>query len=327
MSEALLPSARRLRTRLLAIDPDEASFARRGFVAADPAARERLELCGRTFVRGYRMALAQPDPVPLAATLTDIEGELRGFAYEGAGMALALLDQLTPWTRGARLQSFIAGPASSHVYMTYVGAGWALARLRRPPRSALRLDPLLGWLAVDGYGFHHGYFTPRRRLLAQRIPSRLGGYTLRAFDQGLGRSVWFAAGGDAQHAVAIIDRFDPFRRRDLWSGIALAVTYAGPASRETLDLLRDAGTAHAAQLAQGAAFAAAARDRAGNAAAHTELSCRHLAGCSAREAAKVTTDARRNLPLSGVDPAYEVWRARIRQALVVAAPPHAAGHH
>ena len=60
-------------------------------------------------------------------------------------------------TRSAR--SFLAGPGAAHTYMVHVGAGWALAQLRRRVDRALaRLDPLLGWLAVDGYGFHQGYF-------------------------------------------------------------------------------------------------------------------------------------------------------------------------
>ena len=39
-----------LRDRLLGISPEEASFARRGFVAANPSRQLRLELLGRTFV-------------------------------------------------------------------------------------------------------------------------------------------------------------------------------------------------------------------------------------------------------------------------------------
>jgi len=35
--------------------------------------------------------------------------ELRGIAYEGAGMGLAILDGLFPWKK--RLQAFLAGPA------------------------------------------------------------------------------------------------------------------------------------------------------------------------------------------------------------------------
>jgi hypothetical protein len=305
------PASRpRLRLRLLGIAPEEASFHRRGFRAATPAARERLEQAGETFVEGYRAALADDDGAALASALDTVDLERRGFAYEGAAMALALLDRLAPWRRD-RFAGFVAGPGRPHVYMAHVGAGWALARLRRPPRSIEGFDPLLGWLALDGYGFHEGYF--KGGLGARPAPGRFRGYQARAFDQGVGRSLWFSTGADTARAARSISRFDGARSADLWSGIALAATYAGGAAPDALGALRDAaGALYSQHVAQGAAFAAAAREEAGNPASHTELACRLLAGCTAREAADVTAAARRDLPPDGDEPAYEVWRARIR---------------
>ena len=96
--------------------------------------------------------------------------EQRGFAYEGAAMALALLDHVLPWRRN-RLARFIRGPARDHIYMAHVGAGWALARLRRGTnRYFHKLDPLLRWLAMDGYGFHEGYFHWQRTIEARQQP-------------------------------------------------------------------------------------------------------------------------------------------------------------
>jgi len=59
-------------------------------------------------------------------------------------------------------------------------------------------------------------------------------------------------------------------------------------------------------------FAAAARERAGNPADHTELACRLLAGVSGHEAGELAEGARRDLPRDGDEPAYEAWRARVR---------------
>jgi hypothetical protein len=303
----------RLRLRVFGIDPGEASFERRGFGAASPAAQARLEAVGRTFVHGYRTALADDDPVALAAGLEAVDLERRGFAYEGAAMALALLDRVAPWRRD-RLASFIAGPARDHVYMAHVGAGWALARMRRGPRAIAGLDPLLRWLALDGYGFHEGYFRPAEELDERRPPMRFRGYAARAFDQGLGRSLWFATGADPDAAARSIGRAEASRRADLWSGVALAATYAGGGD-DALGSLPAAARGYWAHVAQGAAFGAAARERAGNPAAHTELACRVLAGCTARAAAEVTDAARRDLPHGRAEPAYEVWRARIRARL------------
>src|SRR5690348_11536871 len=179
------------RRRFLGLSPDEASFAKRGFRASEDHARQRLEQIGITFLSGYHAALEETSFVPLARRLTTIDAELRGFAFEGSAMGLALLDTFTPW-RKDRWRTFTEGEAKSHIYMMHVGLGWALARLRRSVTPYLaKLDPLLGWLAVDGYGFHEGYFSWPRYVAQRAIPTHLDHYERRVFDQGLGRSIWF----------------------------------------------------------------------------------------------------------------------------------------
>ncbi|HEV2148611.1 MAG TPA: DUF1702 family protein, partial [Longimicrobiaceae bacterium] len=233
-----------LRTRLLGIDPREATFARRGFGECDPAARARLEEAGSTFLRGYHAALAEPEPARLGALLDGTGAELRGFAYEGSAMALALLDVLVPW-RSGRLDAFLRGPGDAHAYMVHVGAGWALARLRRrlecPPAG---MDPLLGWLALDGYGFHEGYFRPGPTVDGREVPRRLSGYARRAFDQGVGRSLWFSRGADPGRIAGAVARFSPERWADLWSGVGLACAYAGDGRRGGADAVAAASGRH-----------------------------------------------------------------------------------
>ena len=178
---------RKLRRSLFGISPTETSFARRGFSTGEKEVRQRLEKIGGIFVHGYQAALDYTDPEKLAPHLEAVELEFRGFAYEGAAMGLTLLDYLTPWTK-SRLKILLNGSGNRHVYMVYVGAGWALARLRRPAHHFLaRFDPLLSWLAVDGLGFHEGYFKWRRYYEDQAAPKGLSGYACRVFDQGLGR--------------------------------------------------------------------------------------------------------------------------------------------
>jgi enediyne biosynthesis protein E3 len=311
----------RLRLGVLGIAPEEASFERRGFRLGS-AARPRLEEVGRTFVRGYRAALEDDDPGTIEQALAGVDCELRGFAYEGAAMGVTLRDMLSPW-RSSRLDRLLAGPGSSHVYMVHVGAGWALARLRRPPRATLRLDPLLRWLALDGYGFHQGYFRPARHLRACVVPAAFTDYAARAFDQGLGRSLWFVEAAEPEAIAAAIHRFAPARQPDLWSGVGLAGAYAGGADASVLPRLADADAHAPGELAQGAAFAAAARQRAGNPAAHTDLACRMLCGLSSSEAAELTAHAARDLPPDSALPSYEVWRRRLRTALRRSAAEHA----
>ncbi len=271
-----------------------------------------LEGIGRTFLLGYHAALEEDQPDRLGSMLDGIEPELRGFAFEGAGMGLYLLDLLTPWRRD-RLHQFLEGPGAVHVYMVHVGAGWALAQLARRVDLALaRFDPLLGWLAVDGYGFHQGYFHWPETVEGQRVPRRLSGYARRVFDQGLGRSLWFVEGAEVSRIASTIARFPQPRHGDLWSGVGLACAYAGGVPGEAIEALVTLAGGHHPDMAQGVAFAAKARQHAGNPASHTELACGVVCGMPADEAASLTDHALTNLMDEGGLPAYEVWRRRIR---------------
>src|SRR3954454_15260393 len=303
-----------LKRALFGIAPEETSFARRGFRTGSTAVRERLEKVGSCFAAGYHAGLEEPGCQALAARIDrEVDRDHRGFACEGAGMALALLDALIPGRRG-RLARFLAGPGDAQRYIVNVGAGWILARLPLSPERLLaRLDPLFGWLPLDGYGFHEGYFRWPRSVERREVPRKLRGYARRGFDQGLGRSLWFVDGADVERLPRTIGAFPPARRPDLWAGLGLAVGYAGGRSEAETAALRRAAGPLAPELAQGVAFAAEARERAGNPAAHTELAARAICGLSAAQAAEVAREAAEGLPAGRPEePAYEVWRRRIQ---------------
>jgi enediyne biosynthesis protein E3 len=301
--------------RIFGISPRETTFARRGFRGSGPEVRRRLEGIGSTFLQGYHAALEEGQPESLALRLGSVESELRGFAFEGAAMGLALLDFLTPW-RGHRLRTFLEGPGAAHSYMMHVGAGWLPARLGLGVDRIMRpLDPLLRWLVVDGYGFHEGYFRHRSSVSRQAVPVTLDGYARRVYDQGLGRSLWFVEGAEIDRIAVTIASFSTLRQADLWSGIGLACAYAGGRDRASVEAVQIASGSHRGHVALGAAFAAKARQKAGNLASHTEDACRVLCAMSADEAAVLTDDCLDGLADQGDLPAYEVWRARLRGRL------------
>ena len=311
---SLLGQARR---RFLGLSPGEASFAKRGFVASEDNARRHLEQIGATFLNGYHAALEETAFISLAHRLSAVDSELRGFAFEGAAMGLALLDCVTPW-RKDRWRTFTERVAEPHLYMMHVGLGWALARLRRSVRPHLaQLDSLLGWLVVDGYGFHEGYFNWPRYVEQRAMPTYLHGYALRVFDQGLGRSMWFVKGADVMAIASAVKAFPSARRDDLWSGVGLACAYAGGCGRNAVESLRIAANEHLPALAQGVAFAAKTRQRAANLNVHTETVCRLICGHSAETAAAITDAALDELREEDGLPAYEVWRRRIQNKLAL----------
>jgi hypothetical protein len=228
--------------------------------------------------------------------------------------------------RPGRLAEVLAGAGAPHVYLVAVGSGWSLARLpRRIDGHLARLDPLVAWLALDGYGFYHGYFHHREVIDRQVLPRRLTGYRRRGFDQGLGRSLWFVAGGDPERIARVVGGFPAERRGDLWSGVGLACAYAGGVERPAVERLAEVAGEHLGDVAQGVAFAAKSRVLAADRAPQTELGCEVLWGLSAEATAGVADEvfvervaprreAEPHRPATAPgEPLYETWRRGVRE--------------
>ncbi len=285
---------------------------------------ERLETVGKTFLAGYAAAVEARTPAAAEGPIEQLPDWLRGFAYEGAGMGLAVLDGL-PFGRSDNVRRFLDSPlAGSYRYLVYVGIGWAMARIPRFrwPKPA-SLDPVLVPLVLDGYGFHQAYFHTARYVEHQYQDPKFpwpggpqGGYANNAIDQGIGRALWFIGGTDPDRVAGLVDAFPAARRGDLYSGVGLAATYAGGVEeRELATLYRRAG-AHRGNLAQGSAFAADARVRAGIVPPHTARATQALCGMTPADAARRTGELRPAEPAEGDLPAYELWRQRLAAEFV-----------
>lgn len=292
--------------RLFLLSPAEADFATRGFPASDPARREALEAAGRAFIGGYNAALTAASIDDLLAHLAACPQPMRGFAAEGAGMGIAIGDALS--LGRARLSSFIAATERDFTYLVHVGAGWAIARTPWRRRAILKpLDSAHGWLAFDGLGFHDAYFNHSRIAAGWRRETQ--GYAARAYDQGIGRALWFVSGGDAPKAARLIAALPEARHGDLWSGLGLAMAYAGPAGSDEFTATLHRAATRGAAFAQGVAFACEARARARCIPDATELAARAIWGRNAGTIASLVRDARQRLPdADGEVPRYEIWR-------------------
>ncbi|MFC5064231.1 DUF1702 family protein [Actinomycetospora atypica] len=323
-----------LRRRVMTPNISETRVATRGFHVKSPEAVSTLETVGASFLDGFGEAVGSMSVPDVEVFLETVPPRFRGFAAEGAGMGLAVLDAL-PMTRPDRVDEFLARRGGDHVYMVLVGVGWAMARLPRMlwPRAD-RFDPMLRWLVLDGYGFHQAYFHTDSYVHGARPEVHLGwepvdphGYERRAADQGIGRALWFVAGTDPARAVELLRAYPGHRHADLWAGIGLAATYAGGSDASELGVLVEAAGPYRTDLAQGSAFAAEARLRAGLLVPHVSTATEVLAGTDPRSASEVCLRTRPSTAAAGADgePAYETWRRAIGAALPTATSRAAGG--
>lgn len=299
-------------------------FAHLGFPGRDSSAARHLERIPEAVVCGFEWGIEVRDPEEVERRLETVASDLRGFAFEGVAMAYTIRDAL-PFGGRNRTRDLMLGPALPHTFLSYIGIGFAMSRLPRPLWRNILPDlegnpyhPTMSWLAVDGYGFDLAYFDAARWIDGRREPKPYPWegaphYFPRAFDQGVGRALWFVHGARHDGVAAAIGRFPLRRRADLWSGVGLAAVFAGGAAPEELRELLERAGEDAPHVSQGAVFAAKARSFSGHVPEHTETAVRALTGMDSGAAA-VLADAQRVEPSGGdTEPAYEKWRAGVRR--------------
>ena len=303
------------------------TFAERGFPAADAPAAEHLESVPQSVICGFEWGIEHSALWDVERRLATVAPDLRGFAYEGAAMAYAVRDTMAAG-RGTRTKRLLEGPGLPHIFLTYIGIGFAMARLPRflwrdimPDLEGVPFFPTMSWLAVDGYGFDRAYFHTRRVVDEQRPfkPYPWTGradYFPRAADQGVGRALWFIHGALPDRVAAAVAAFPESRRADLWSGVGLAATFAGGCAAEGLAELSAAAGRHRDEVALGSVFAGTARLAAGHVPEHSRQGVEILTGHTVEEAATIaatTAVEAGDTESPSRPPAYELWREQIRQ--------------
>jgi hypothetical protein len=117
-------------------------------------------------------------------------------------------------------------------------------------------------------------------------------------------------------AIGLVAALPAMRQSDLWSGLGLAMAYAGPVSSdEVIGAFQSAGV-NGVHYAQGIAFACEARVLARHVPAHTDLAARAIWGDRAGALSELVREARDCLPEThGNPPPYELWRQSVAAAL------------
>jgi hypothetical protein len=264
-------------------------------------------------MQGFRITLEDSRFEELVPRLNAIDVDARGFAYEGAGVALTVLDYFPPWRK--QFEAFVRVIEDQYLIPVYIGAGLALGRMhsRRTEHFVQQQEhPVFRWMVMDGYGFQKGFYSQQPYIDQQKLPDNLSPYARRVFDQGLGRGLWFAKGESVERVTATIAAFPETRRADLWSGASFACAYAGkPLKRESYEQLWENAGPYRAQLSLAGALAAKRRIGLGHVTPQTDMACQVFCGLSAEMTAGVANDILKNLPPATTVPLHKIWRERI----------------
>ncbi|MES2622311.1 MAG: DUF1702 family protein [Bacteroidota bacterium] len=237
------------------------------------------------------------------------EPEFRSIAYEATSFCLALSDfknhnQPESWFQFLQL-------SSPHATQIHVGLGWAMAQLQLNPLIILdKLTPMMRYRVLDGYGYYEGIFRKRKSILSQQKPELNDRVGSSAYDQGLGRSLWYLYNGSIAEVKNLIAKFPAMRQADLWRGMGIAVTYAGGAKEVTLKFIFDESDEYKKQLAAGAIMALVSRHFAAFITDDAVAACNIWCGKSRDEALNP------NVPVlnSKNENAYADWVSNIEQA-------------
>jgi hypothetical protein len=203
-----------------------------------PKIYQRVSEARTAFLKGFQEALcASPEALP--QLLENEPSQRRGFALEGAAMALTLMDEFSPASQGL-LRILLDGRSAEERILGAIGVGWASARLGKSfDWLPTALHSCHKYAVADGYGFHQGFFHPHR-FTSKRFPKRKSELST-FYDIGLGRALWFIHIGSVALIVHTIDKFLPDRREPLWCGVGTACAFTGNTALAATQMSEAAG--------------------------------------------------------------------------------------
>ena len=214
---------------LFGIRRGQMTIERLGLAVSEPADVERVNSVLESFSGGFNAMIAGP-------RFSDWEGYAEGrpvlyrpFAHEGAAMGYPLRRGLG--YRPAAFENELVRRRPGYRYLYYVGLGfWSGMRGHGPQRLArvvARLDPMLGPLCYDGYGFKHGFFDYLKDPDDRRRLDALEGYGRNVAYQGLGRSFYFLFCNRPEQLIEHLERLGE-HAVDGAAGVGLASVFVNP---------------------------------------------------------------------------------------------------
>lgn len=199
------------------------------------------------------------DNIPqLAASLASMKVTDRIVVTESSFYAAMCLDISRPleFSRVALLAELVP----DHIASLGLGVGHVMSALQVDADITQALsEHYLGWMAMDAYGMHEGYFRWFDSVHKMKMPEGLPPLAQEAFDQGLGRGLWFIAGGDSDTILNLVNSFPIARRFSMWRGIGLNVGFWGAFDEKQIRQLYKASGKFLPYFQQGVVQAVAMR--------------------------------------------------------------------
>ncbi|MCX6198220.1 MAG: DUF1702 family protein [Bacteroidetes bacterium] len=267
---------------------------------------QKMDTIQNTFLRVQDIFFESPEWRNHVAELESTDIEFRSIAYESASMSIALEDlkqgeQLTNWFQ------FLNEVASAHATQVHVGLGWAFAQqLKNPIAYLTKLNPMMRYRVLDGYGYYEGIFRRRRSIINHLKLQVDDAVASAALDQGLGRSIWYLNKGIIDDAKIMIEGFAIERHKDLWRGLGIAIAYVGGCDEEMLKDFFSKSDFYKTQLATGAVMALVSRDSAKYISTDTELACKVFCNKTAEQILELNYSIKSKIDLNHAN-AYCNW--------------------
>lgn len=294
-----------------------------------------LRHVARTFVDGFSIA-TEVETALLSREIASMSATDRGVGYEGAAAGKAVLDLTNSaqkpqadgtqagsescevmTRRGPSLteSSHLLTEASQYSFLLFLGIGEAMAQLKLPPVLCNEVSrELWSGQIIEGYGFFDGYFNWYESLVLQKYPLGLVPELRAAYDQGLGRAIYFVGNCNASKVRDQINTFAAQRRAELWAGVGIPAAYVGGLSERELARLIDFAGESRAELMQGVLLGSDARAKQQLIPDHTEMACNII--CGARLSEGLSLNARlTNLLTQRESYSMHEWQILTRQIL------------
>jgi hypothetical protein len=186
-----------------------------------------MEEIRQTFLQARSVTASAESVAGLLEALGKTNAPYRPVAHEGAAMELALKDfstnsDLSLWN------SFLTKSETYLISHAHIGLGWAVAHQEISPSPVLvNMRSMMKFYFFDGWGYYDGTFKQRHAIRNKKMPEALDQKHLHAYDQGIGRSIWYSCLGKIDRVKEVISSFTAERQKDLWRGIGIGCSFVG----------------------------------------------------------------------------------------------------